>query len=256
VRAGAPRGLTSTGTDGAGSIRSPLRHVSDSPSSKRFSWLKIALVAGAIAGGAGVGIGVAIAQGSGGSSALKPTIPVDPGTTFAAGKRPAPDFTLRDQTGRMISMRSLRGRTVVLAFIDPVCRNLCPFEAKVLNGVVAGLPAAERPAIVAVSVNPWGQAPRNLRLDATKWRLVPQWRWALGGYRSLERVWERYAIAVQVHTKTLAGITEHTVDHTEAAYVIDPSGYERALFTYPYRSADVVNAVRRVSAGRSSSSQR
>jgi cytochrome oxidase Cu insertion factor (SCO1/SenC/PrrC family) len=48
----------------------------------------------------------------------------------------------------------------------------------------------------------------------------------------------------------------HTVDHTEAAYVIDPTGYERALFLYPYRSADVVSAVRRVTAGRSSSSQR
>ena len=39
-------------------------------------------------------------------------------------------------------------------------------------------------------------------------------------------------------------------------YVIDPAGYERALFVFPYRSADVVSAVRRVSAGRSSSSQR
>jgi len=221
--------------------------MSDSPSSKRFSWLKIALVAGAVAGGAGVGIGVAIAEGSGGSPATKLTIPVDPGTTFAAGVRPAPNFTLRDQTGRTISMRSLRGRTVVLAFIDPVCRNLCPFEAKVLNGVVAGLPAAERPTIVAVSVNPWNQTQTDLKLDREKWHLVSEWRWALGSYRALSKVWAQYAIGVQVQTKTLAGITEHTVAHTEAAYVIDPSGHERALFVYPYRSADVVSAVRRVS---------
>ncbi|HST25872.1 MAG TPA: SCO family protein [Gaiellaceae bacterium] len=221
--------------------------MSGSPSSKRFPWLKIALVGVAVAAGTGVGIGVAIAQGSGNGATGTTTIPADPGITFAAGKRPAPNFMLRDQAGRTISMQSLRGRTVVLAFIDPVCRNLCPGEARVLDGVANGLPRSQRPAIVAVSVNPWGQAASNLRLDASRWKLVPEWRWALGDFRSLQKVWDSYAISVLVHTKTLAGVTVREVDHTEAAYVIDPSGHERALFIYPYRSADVIGAVRRVS---------
>lgn len=229
------------------------RHVSASPASNRSRWLKIALVAGAAIVGAGVGIGVAIAQ-SGGSARLsaKP----DPGVTFPAGARRAPDFALRDQAGRPISMSSLRGRPVIVAFIDPVCRNLCPLEAKVLNDTVAGLPAASRPTIVAVSVNPWNQTAADLRLDRERWHLVPQWRWALGNLRQLSKVWDSYAIGVQVQTKTLAGVTVHQVDHTEAAYVIDPAGYERSLFIYPYRSEDVVSAVRRLTAGRSSSSQR
>jgi cytochrome oxidase Cu insertion factor (SCO1/SenC/PrrC family) len=223
-----------------------LRHVSAHPPSKRFPWLKAALLGCALVVGAGVGIGVAIANGSSSSGNPRAT-PSDPGITWPAGARRAPDFTLRDQAGRTISTRSLRGRTVILAFIDPLCRNLCPLEAKVLNDVPAQLPASARPAIVAVSVNPWGQAPSNLRLDAEKWRLVASWRWALGAYAPLAKVWKHYAIGVQVHTKTLAGVTVHTVDHTEAAYVIDPAGYERALFVFPYRSADVVSAVRRVS---------
>ena len=218
--------------------------------------MKVALVAGAVVVGVGVGIGVAVAQGSGGGATPKLGAGIDPGTTFPAGTRRAPDFRLRDQAGRTITMRSLRGRPVVIAFIDPVCRNLCPLEAKVLSEVPAALPTAIRPSIVAVSVNPWAQAPSNLRLDAVHWHLPPEWRWALGSYAALSKVWAQYAIGVQVHTKTLAGVTAHTVDHTEAAYVIDPSGYERTLFLYPYRSGDVVNAVRRVSAGRSSSSQR
>jgi cytochrome oxidase Cu insertion factor (SCO1/SenC/PrrC family) len=233
-----------------------LRHVSDRPSSNRFPWLKAALVGGALVVGAGVGIGVAIAQGSESSSTNLQTPPSDPGITWPAGAQRAPDFTLRDQSGSPISLRSLRGRPVILAFIDPLCRNLCPLEAKVLNDVPARLPASARPAIVAVSVNPWGQAPSNLRLDAEKWRLAPEWRWALGNYAPLAQVWKRYAIGVQVHTKTLAGVTVRQVDHTEAAYVIDPAGYERALFVFPYRAEDVVKAVRRVTAGRSSSSQR
>lgn len=224
----------------------------DSP--KRTPWLKVGLVAAAIVVGAGVGIGVAVARDSGSGKSLGPG--TDPGTTFAAGTRKAPGFALRDQAGRTISLRSLRGRPVVIAFIDPVCRNLCPLEAKILNDVPSALPAASRPVIVAVSVNPWNQTASDLRQDAQKWHLTPAWRWALGGYTALSKVWRQYAIGVQVQTKTLAGITVHTVVHTEAAYVIDPSGYERALFLYPYRSEDVVNAVRGVTAGRSSSSQR
>jgi protein SCO1 len=233
-----------------------LRHVSIEPSSKRVPWLKVTLVVGAVVVGAGVGIGVAIAEGSGGTKNAALGAGIDPGTTFPAGSRRAPDFMLRDQTGRTITLRSLRGRPVLIAFIDPVCRNLCPLEAKVLGEVPAGLPAASRPAIVAVSVNPWNQRRSNLRLDAARWNLPAEWRWALGSYPALAKVWEQYAIGVQVHTKTLAGVTVHTVDHTEAVYVIDPAGYERALFLYPYRSGDVVNAVRGVTAGRSSPSQR
>jgi cytochrome oxidase Cu insertion factor (SCO1/SenC/PrrC family) len=216
-------------------------------SSKRSSWLKVAVLAGAVVVGAGVAIGIAVARDSGGSSPQ--AAPADSGTTWPAGSRRAPDFALRDQSGRPISLRSLHGRAVVMAFIDPVCRNRCPFEARILNDVAARFPAGSKPAIVAVSVNPWGQAPANLRLDRAKWHLVPQWRWALGGHAELARVWQRYAIGVQVRAKTLGGVTVHEVDHTEAAYVIDPQGFERALFLYPYRAADVAAALRHVLPG-------
>jgi cytochrome oxidase Cu insertion factor (SCO1/SenC/PrrC family) len=220
--------------------------VAAEPSSKRFSWLKIAVLVGAVVVGAGVAIGIAVARDSGGSPSAA-AAPADRGTTWPAGARRAPGFALRDQAGRAISLRALRGRTVVMAFIDPLCRNHCPFEARVLNDVTRRLPSGSKPAIVAVSVNPWGQAHANLRLDGQKWRLVPEWRWALGGFRQLAQVWQRYAIGVQVRTKTVGGVTVHEVDHTEAAYVIDAQGFERALFLWPYRAGDVAAAVERVS---------
>jgi cytochrome oxidase Cu insertion factor (SCO1/SenC/PrrC family) len=220
--------------------------VADEPASRRISWVKVAVLAGAVVIGAGVAIGIAVARDSGGGSAK--AAPEDPGTTWPAGTRRAPAFALRDQAGRPISLRSLRGRTVVMAFIDPVCRNHCPFEARILGAVARRLPAGSKPAIVAVSVNPWGQARANLRLDREKWHLGPEWRWALGSYRELAPVWQRYAIGVQVRTKTVAGVTVHDVDHTEAAYVIDGDGFERALFLWPYGTDAVAAAVSRVGA--------
>jgi cytochrome oxidase Cu insertion factor (SCO1/SenC/PrrC family) len=215
--------------------------------------VKPALIASAAAVGAGVGVGIAIAQESPSSHEAAP--PSDPGIAWPAGARAAPNFVLRGESGAPVGLRSFHGRPVIVAFIDPVCRNLCPLEAKVLNDVPAQFPAASRPAIVAVSVNPWNQSRADLRLDAQKWHLAPQWRWALGGYAQLARVWRRYAIDVRVRTRTLAGVTVHEVDHTEAAYVIDAAGDERAVFVFPYRTEDVVRTLRLLTA-RSSSSQR
>ncbi len=45
-------------------------------------------------------------------------------------------------------------------------------------------------------------------------------------------------------TKKLAGVTVHTIAHTEGAYLIDANGYERALFLWPYRADGVVQTLR------------
>src|SRR5262249_30329030 len=69
--------------------------VAAEPSPKRRSWSKIAVLVVAVVVGAGVAIGIAVTSGSGGGSSAQ-AAPPDPGTTWAAGVRRAPDFTLRD----------------------------------------------------------------------------------------------------------------------------------------------------------------
>src|SRR5690242_10860590 len=97
-----------------GSGYPPGTGVSAEPATKRVSWRKVAVILGAVAIGAGIGIGIAVATGSDGSSAK--AAPADEGTFWASGARKAPDFSLRDQSGRAISLRSLRGRPVVITF--------------------------------------------------------------------------------------------------------------------------------------------
>ena len=166
--------------------------------------------------------------------------------TWAAGARRAPDFTLRDQAGKPISLARFHGRPVLLAFIDPLCRNLCPTEAKILTAVETRLPPAQRPAIVAVSVNQWADARKFLLQDVQKWKLPSEWHWAVGAPLALKNVWEAYDIGVTDSPETVTGITVHRITHTEASYLIDPSGHERALWLYPFRAADVARVVRSV----------
>jgi cytochrome oxidase Cu insertion factor (SCO1/SenC/PrrC family) len=166
-----------------------------------------------------------------------------PAATWATGVRPAPTFRLRDQDGRPVSLASYRGRAVIVTFIDPLCRNYCPLEAAQLNAAIAAMRATSRPAIVAVSANPYGNTRASLLQDVRKWRLGGEWRWAVGSASQLRQVWSVYHIGVLVTTKTVAGVRVHDVAHTEAAYVIDAKGDERALFVWPYKARSVVQAL-------------
>jgi cytochrome oxidase Cu insertion factor (SCO1/SenC/PrrC family) len=196
-----------------------------------------------------VGVGAGAAIGLARSPSSPP--PVSPGLaasaapiTWPVGKKLAPEFSLRAEDGGRISLRQFRGRPVIVTFIDPLCRNLCPFEAKTLDKVVASLPANQRPAVIAVSTNRWANARKNLVLDKSKWNLPSEWHWAVGKPAALARVWKAYEIGVSAATKTIAGITVHRITHTEASYIVDPSGHERALYLYPFRATDVEQTLR------------
>jgi protein SCO1/2 len=175
--------------------------------------------------------------------------PVSVGTpyTLPEGRQRAPQFSLRDQNGNPVSPASFHGRDVLITFVDPLCRNLCPLEAHVLNALVDRLPPAQRPAIIAVSVDVYADTRHDLVQDLSKWSLVPQWHWAVGSHAQLASVWKRYAVDVQVITKRLAGTTVHYITHTEESILIDPAGYERALFAWPFSPQDVLATLRRIS---------
>ena len=180
----------------------------------------------------------------GGTSQAAPPPRFTAAETWAAGKHAAPAFDLRDEYGKPISLASLRGHPVIVTFIDPVCRNLCPLEARVLSAATAKLPADIRPTIVAVSVNPWANTKANFAADRVHWQLGSNWRWAVGTRAQLAPIWRRYQVAVLFTSKTIDGITVHEVVHTEASFVVDSSGFERAVYLYPFSGSDLAQTVR------------
>lgn len=203
--------------------------------------LVLAAVAGAL---------VLVGRPSSNATAMSGAAPVSdtPAATWMAGRKKATGFSLTDQNGKPVSLAALRGRPVIVTFIDPLCRDFCPTEAQHLNTVVRSFPAGHKPAVVAVSVNTAGNTRPILALDEQKWSLVPEWRWAVGRPAQLARVWRAYGIQVLVTTQKVAGIKVRHVAHTEAAYVIDPDGYVRALFVWPYAAKGVVATLRSLSA--------
>ena len=137
---------------------------------------------------------------------------------------PAPAFALTDQHGKPVSLASLRGKAVLLTFLDPVCVTDCPLEAQELKqaGVLLGA-QSRQVALVAVNLNPAYNSLGYIQAFDRQERLtgVPGWLYLTGSPAQLRQVWRKYGIASQ----TLPAGS--MLGHSDAAFVIDPAGRMR-----------------------------
>jgi protein SCO1/2 len=183
----------------------------------------------AVAVGAGGGALVWVLTGSG-TAAVGPALPMLHGqAVWQAGARRAPNIRLRDQTGRVVSLASLRGRPVLLTFLDSQCKSSCPIVGRQLGSVLRRLPAAERPTLVIVSVNHTGDTPTGIRYALAEWHLNGPWavHWLNASTRAqLASVWRSYGVRVVP--------TTNDVVHSLALYLIDRRGYERTAYLFPF----------------------
>jgi cytochrome oxidase Cu insertion factor (SCO1/SenC/PrrC family) len=137
----------------------------------------------------------------------------------------APAFNLTDQNGKQVSLASLRGKVVLLTFLDPVCTNDCPQIAQEFRGTDQVLGAnSRRVELVAIVANPLYRSVAYTRAFDTQERLtdVPNWLYLTGSLAQLQQAWKNYAIAAQI--LPAGGM----IAHNDVAYVIDPSGRTRA----------------------------
>ena len=137
---------------------------------------------------------------------------------------PAPHFALTDQHGNPVSLASLRGRTVALTFLDPVCTSDCPLIAQEFRQTDQRLgDQASNVDFVAIVANPIYRSAsftnafdRQESLDH-----LPNWYFLTGSLPELQRVWNSYGILVNT---VGAGAM---VAHSDLAFVIDSHGHER-----------------------------
>jgi protein SCO1 len=183
-------------------------------------------LAGAIAA---VGATVALTVGfvasrspaSGGASPVR----LHGDAVWAAGARAAPPIRLRDQRGRIVSLADLRGRVLLVTFMDSHCTTECPVEGHQLALVQRAFPARSRPEIVVVSVNP-ADTPRSARRFARRRGWHGRWSWLMGSSAQLARIWRAYGIEVDP--------TSHDIIHSAALYIVDRQGDERSGYVAPF----------------------
>jgi cytochrome oxidase Cu insertion factor (SCO1/SenC/PrrC family) len=138
---------------------------------------------------------------------------------------PAAPFHLTDQRGRAVTLASLRGKVVLLTFLDPVCTSDCPLVAQEfkLAGQMLGAAAGRHVELVAIVTNPVDYQLSYVRAFDRQEGLstVPNWLYLTGSPAQLRQVWHAYGIAAQIEP---AG---SMIGHSEVAFAIDSHGRVR-----------------------------
>ena len=176
------------------------------------------------------------------NSAAEPTVQA-PRSAFEGAELPpgvrAPDFSLRDENGKPVSMREYRGKVVVVTFLYSHCTTECPAQAQQIKGALDDL-GHDVPAL-AISDDPPGDKPPSVKRFNRKMEMTGRLRWVLGGVTPLRKLWRGFAVVPQSDVQ----------EHMARIVLIDKSGRQRIGFpasqTTPERLAHDIRALERES---------
>ena len=138
------------------------------------------------------------------------------------GAPPAPPFALERIGGGSVSLASLRGRPVVLAFLYSRCGAPCVLIAQQIRGALDELPRGAAEAVI-VSADPGGDSAASVRSFLERVGLQGRVRWLTGTAQQLRQVWGAY------HVKPASAGRARFADYATVA-LIDARGHERALY--------------------------
>lgn len=139
-------------------------------------------------------------------------------------KGAAPNFVLKDQRGRSISLASQRGHEVILAFFYSHCPSTCPLTAQKLRSVLSRFGRERgRIRVLIVSTDPSGDTPASASLFLRR-NGSASWHFLMGSSTELSRVWRAYYIFVRPRSAGSNG-----PQHQAYLYFIGPDGKKQAL---------------------------
>jgi cytochrome oxidase Cu insertion factor (SCO1/SenC/PrrC family) len=141
---------------------------------------------------------------------------------------PAKDFTLTSQDGRRVSLGSLRGKVVLLTFLDPVCTTDCPLiaqEMRAADGLLGAKASGTELVAVVANATYTSTAFTAAFTRQEGFEHVPNWLYLTGSVSQLRAVWRDYGTEV---ANLPAGAM---AAHNDVAYVISATGRVRQVLS-------------------------
>ena len=128
-----------------------------------------------------------------------------------------PTMSLIDQSGRTMTLASLRGRPVLVTFAFGHCATVCPL-------VVADVLAAQRliedqpPVVLVITLDPWRDTPGRLPSIAASWNLTADAHLLSGSPDDVERALNAWRVPRTRNQKT------GDIIHPRIVYVVGADG--------------------------------
>jgi len=132
-----------------------------------------------------------------------------------------PEFTLRDNFGTTLDSRNLRGKVVILTFLDSHCTDACPIIASQIARTLPRLTPSERRQVeaVAISSDPVTDTPAAVHSFLAKQHALGKLRYlgASQPIRRLKTIWRAFDILASAETG------QHTL-HSAPVRIYDRAG--------------------------------
>ena len=178
-----------------------------------------------------------------------PVGPVGPAATWSAGAKLAPGFSLTDQSRQAGLARRVPRAAGDRHVHRPALPELLPARGegperrRRASSRRRSGPRSSRSASISGATRT-GTSCRTSTSGGSR----RSGAGASAARGSSQSVWKAYQIEVLDQPKTIAGVTVHQITHTEGAFIVDPSGHQRALYLWPFRAVDVTHTLRQLAA--------
>ncbi len=141
-------------------------------------------------------------------------------------REPASPFVLTNQNGEHVSLESLRGKPVLLAFAFSHCQTVCPAVVQQTLAAKNHFPPYKL-QLVIVTLDPWRDIPSALPSMAARWNLGEGEHILSGSVDEVLAVLQAYRMPIQRDLKT------GDITHPSPSYLIDSSGMIVYQFNNP-----------------------
>ena len=173
-----------------------------------------------------------------GSSRPTPTS----GTAFdVAAPAEIASLPLVDQSGRVVTLASLRGKTVVLADFLTLCQEICPLTSanlRLVDDAISRSGLTGSVQLLEVTVDPQRDTPARLTAYQKLFGARPGWSFVTGTTPQVAALWKQLGVAYERKPEPAAKAPSdwltgrpltYDVDHQDVVIVIGPDGHERWL---------------------------
>ena len=159
------------------------------------------------------------------------------------------DFKLKNWDGKTVSLRSLKGKVVVLSFSYSFCSVRCPIITARLAALDARMKAPPEIVYLHISVDPGMDTPDRMltyfnlyRIDAEK---DPRWMFVSGSKDEIAPVWKYFGIEVKkvIEERIPEG---YFIEYTQKTVVYGKSGsieFETNVF---FAEEEIVEKLRKM----------
>lgn len=173
-----------------------------------------------------------------------PPLPTLEHATVLSPARPLPALALVDQDGQPLGAGFFDGRWTLVFFGFTACPDICPTTLATLAQAtrsLADLPAAERPRVLLITVDPERDDPA--RLAAYVRFFDPAFLGATGEVRAVDEAAAAFGVP---YSKVSLPEGGYTFDHGSGVSVVGPAGGIVAYLSAPLAAEVVARDYRRI----------